>query len=298
MAERIGFIGLGLMGHGMAKNLLAKGFPLAFRAHRNRANLDDLLAAGATEVQTSAQVAQQSDIVILCVTGTPQVEEVIYGQHGLCEGLREGMLVVDASTSEPASTHRIREDLQRAGVSYVDAPLTRTPKEAEEGRLNTMVGASDADFARLKPVLAAYCENIFHAGPPGSGHVVKLLNNFIAMTIAAATAEAFAAGARAGVPPDRLHAVISAGAVNSGIFQAMYKAFAGDFTGLKFAIDNARKDLRYYTHLAEGLPTSSLIGEAVHQSFVLAVNQGLGQSFIAAMIEAQEKLNGVQILPR
>jgi 3-hydroxyisobutyrate dehydrogenase-like beta-hydroxyacid dehydrogenase len=297
MAERVGFIGLGLMGHGMAKNLLAKGFPLAFRVHRNRANIADLLAAGAKEVQTHAQVAQNADVVILCVTGTPQVEEVIFGQNGLCEGLREGMIVVDTSTSEPASTHRIRDDLVRAGVSFVDAPLTRTPKEAEEGRLNTMVGATDADFARLKPILAAYCENTFHVGPPGSGHVVKLLNNFIAMTIAAASAEAFAAGARAGVPAERLHAVISAGAVNSGIFQAMYKAFSGDLTGLRFAIDNARKDLRYYTHLAESLPTHSPVGEAVHQSFVLAVNQGFGQHFIASMIEAQEKLNGVKILP-
>jgi len=298
MAQRIGFIGLGLMGHGMAKHLLAKGFPLTFRVNRNRANIADLLAAGAVEVRTHADVARNADIVILCVTGSPQVEDVIFGAEGLRDGLRAGMTVVDTSTSEPASTNRIREDLAKLGVIYVDAPLTRTPKEAELGRLNTMVGASDADFARLRPVFEAYCENVFHAGPPGSGHVVKLLNNFLAMTIAASTAEAFAAGAKAGVPPDRLHAVISAGGVNSGIFQAMYKAFGGDLTGLTFAIDNARKDLRYYTHLAEGLPTHSLVGEAVHQSFVLAVNQGFGQHYIASMLEAQEKLAGVQILPR
>lgn len=297
MAQRIGFIGIGLMGHGMAKNLLAKGHPLAFRVNRNRANLADLVAAGAVEVPTHAEVARRSDIVFLCVTGTPQVEAVIFGEDGLRDGLRAGMTVVDTSTSEPASTNRIRGELAELGVIYVDAPLTRTPKEAEAGRLNTMVGATDADFARLKPVLEAYCENVFHAGPPGSGHVVKLLNNFLAMTIAASTAEAFAAGAKAGVPPEKLHAVISAGAVNSGIFQAMYKAFSGDFSGLTFAIDNARKDLRYYTHLAESLPTHSLIGEATHQSFVLAVNQGFGQHYIASMLEAQEKLAGVRILP-
>ena len=203
-----------------------------------------------------------------------------------------------ATSFAPAATNRIREDLKRAGIVFVDAPLARTPKEAEEGRLNTMVGADDAVFARLQPVLSAYCENVFHVGPPGAGHVVKLLNNFLAMTIAAASAEAFAACVKAGVPPEKLHTVISAGAVNSGIFQAMFKAFSGDFTGLKFAIDNARKDLRYYTHLTESLPTTSLIGEAVHQTFVAAVNQGLGDKFIASLLEAQEKLNNVQILKR
>jgi 3-hydroxyisobutyrate dehydrogenase-like beta-hydroxyacid dehydrogenase len=296
MTQRIGFIGIGMMGHGMAKNLVAKGFPLVFRVNRNRANIGDLVAAGAREVRTSAEVAQNADIVFLCVTGTPQVEEVIFGQNGLCEGAREGLVVVDTSTSEPASTNRIREDLKRAGVTYVDAPLARTPKEAEEGRLNIMVGADPAVFERLQPVLAAFCENVFHVGPPGAGHVVKLLNNFLAMTIATSTAEAFAACSKAGVPAEKLHMVISAGAVNSGIFQAMFKAFSGDFTGLKFAIDNARKDLRYYTHLAEGLPTASLIGEAVHQTFVLACNQGYGEKFIASLLEVQEKLNDVKIL--
>jgi 3-hydroxyisobutyrate dehydrogenase-like beta-hydroxyacid dehydrogenase len=195
---RVGFIGLGLMGHGMAKNLVGKGFPLTVRVHRNRKPAEDILAAGANEVKTSAELARESDIVILCVTGSPQIEEIVYGENGILSAARDGLIVVDTSTAEPASTAKIRADLATKGTRYVDAPLARTPKEAEEGRLNTMVGADDATFAQLRPVLAAYCENVIHAGPPGHGHMLKLINNFIAQSIATATAEACAACAKSG----------------------------------------------------------------------------------------------------
>jgi 3-hydroxyisobutyrate dehydrogenase-like beta-hydroxyacid dehydrogenase len=209
---RIGFIGVGLMGHGMAKNLLAKGFPLSFTVHRDRSRLADLLAAGAKEVKTPAELAAASDVVILCVTGSPQVEANVFGEKGLLSAARAGLTVVDTSTAEPGSTARIREAFAAKGVAFIDAPLARTPKEAEEGRLNTMVGASEADFARLKPVFAGYCENIFHVGPPGAGHTLKLVNNFFAMTIVASIAEGFAVAAKAGVRLDKLFEVVSMGA--------------------------------------------------------------------------------------
>ncbi|MGH8850086.1 MAG: NAD(P)-dependent oxidoreductase [Casimicrobiaceae bacterium] len=299
-APRIGFIGLGLMGHGMAKNLRAKGFPLTVRVHRNRKPAEDILAAGASEVKTNAEVARASDIVILCVTGSPQVEEIIYGAEGILGAARAGLIVVDTSTAEPSSTARIRADLAAKGTKYVDAPLARTPKEAEEGRLNTMVGADDATFAQLKPVLSAYCENVVHAGGPGHGHTLKLINNFMAMSIATTAAEACAACAKAGVSIGKLHEVISAGGVNSGIFQMMVGKMleSGDLSGLKFTLVNAMKDLRYYTHLAESLPTPAIVGEAVHQSLVNANLLGFGEKYIASLIEAQEKLAGAAIVPR
>ena len=297
---RIGFIGLGLMGHGMAKNILAKGFPLTVRVHRNRKPLEDLLAAGATEVATNAEVARASDIVFLCVTGTPQVEAVVYDADGLLGAARAGLVVVDTSTAEPASTAAIRADFQAKQAEFVDAPLARTPKEAEEGRLNIMVGAENAVFEKLKPVLSAFCENIIHAGPPGHGHTLKLINNFMAMSIATSTAEAVATAAKAGVSLQKLHDVISAGAVNSGIFQLLVGKMLqdGDLSGLKFTLVNAMKDLRYYTHLAEMLPTTAIVGEAVHQSMVQANLLGFGDKYIASLIEAQEKLAGVAIVPR
>ena len=297
---RIGFIGLGLMGHGMAKNLVGKGFPLTIRVHRNRKPAEDILAAGAKEVKSSAELAQASDVVILCVTGSPQVEEIVYGENGILGVASEGLVVVDTSTAEPASTAKIRADLARKGTVYVDAPLARTPKEAEEGRLNTMVGADEATFARLKPVLSAYCENIVHAGPPGHGHMLKLVNNFMAMSIATGVAEACATCAKAGVSIAKLHELVSAGAVNSGIFQLMVGKMleTGDLTGLKFTLVNAMKDLRYYTHFAESLPTPAIVGEAVHQSLVNANLLGFGDKFVASLIEAQEKLGSVKIVQR
>jgi 3-hydroxyisobutyrate dehydrogenase-like beta-hydroxyacid dehydrogenase len=297
---RIGFIGIGLMGHGIAKNLVTKGFPLTVRVNRNRGPLEDLLAAGAKEVKTNADVARNADIVFLCVTGAPQVEEIVNGKDGIAGVARKGLIVVDTSTSEPATTAKMREALAAAGVRFVDAPLARTPVEAEQGRLNIMVGADDATFAELKPVLGAFCENIIHAGPAGHGIVLKLINNFIAQAIATATAEALAAAAKSGLSIAKLHEVISAGAVNSGIFQMMVGKMlqGGDLTGLKFTLVNAMKDLRYYTHFAEALPVSAIMGEAVHQSLVNANLMGFGDKYVASLIEAQEKLNGVAIVPR
>ncbi len=297
---RIGFIGLGLMGHGMAKNLVTKGFPLTVRVNRNRAPLADILAAGAKEVATNADVARASDIVILCVTGAPQVEDVVFGKDGLAAGAKAGLVIVDTSTSEPATTTKMRESLAAQGVKFVDAPLARTPVEAEAGRLNIMVGADDATFAQLKPVFAAFCENIIHAGPAGHGIVLKLINNFVAQAICTATAEACAAAAKSGLSIRKLHEVISAGAVNSGLFQMIVGRMleGGDLTGLKFTLVNAAKDLRYYTHFTEQMMLPSIIGEAVHQSLVTANALGLGDRFVPSLIEAQEKIAGVQIVPR
>ena len=295
--QRIGFIGLGLMGHGMAANLLRKGFPLAVKVNRDRSRLHDILAAGATECATNAEVANASDIVILCVSGSPQVEEIVFGTGGIAAAARPGLIVIDTSTAEPGSTAKIRDALAEKGATFVDAPLARTPKEAEEGRLNSMVGADDAVFEKVKPVLAAFCENIFHVGPPGAGHTLKLVNNFMALTIAASIAEAFAVAAKSGVRLDKLFEVVSQGALNSNIFQMIAGgAVQGDLTRMKFSIRNAAKDLRYYTHLAESIPVASFLGEAAHQSFEQAVALGLGDRLIASMIEAQEKLNQVRIV--
>jgi 3-hydroxyisobutyrate dehydrogenase-like beta-hydroxyacid dehydrogenase len=287
------------MGHGMAINLVRKGFALTVKVNRDRSRLADILEAGAKEAGTNAAVAQAADVVILCVASSPQVEDVVFGADGVLTAARDGLVVIDTSTSEPGSTARVREALAAKGTTFVDAPLARTPKEAEAGRLNAMVGADDATFERVKPVLAAFCENIFHVGPPGAGHTLKLVNNFMALTIAASIAEAFAVASKAGVRLDKLVEVVSQGALNSNIFQMIGRgAIAGDLTGMKFSIVNAAKDLRYYTHLAESLPVPAFIGEAVHQSYAQAVAMGLGDRLLGSMIEAQEQLGRTQIVPR
>ena len=294
----IGFIGAsGLMGHGMAKNLLAKGHPLSLTVHRNRERVADLLGAGAVERKTPAELAAASEIVFLCVTGSPQVEASLEGPLGVLAGARSGLVIVDCSTSEPDSTARLRDVAAKADVLLVDAPLARTPIEAEAGKLNVMVGADAATFARLEPVLRAFAENVFHVGAPGAGHIVKLLNNFIAQAICTATAEAFAVGQRAGIDPQRLVDIVSVGAVNSGLFQMMSKALKGDLGALRFELDNARKDVRYYTHLAEGLAIPTVVGEAVHQSLVIASALGHGKKFVPSLVEAQEQLTGAKLVP-
>jgi 3-hydroxyisobutyrate dehydrogenase-like beta-hydroxyacid dehydrogenase len=139
---------------------------------------------------------------------------------------------------------------------------------------------------------------VFHVGGPGAGHVIKLLNNFIAQAICTATAEAFAVGRRAGVDLQALVGLIAQGPVNNGLFQAMAKGLDGTLDGLKFELDNARKDVRYYTHLAEGLAVPSVVGEAVHQSLALASALGHGRKFVPSLLEAQEQLAHVEIVKR
>jgi 3-hydroxyisobutyrate dehydrogenase-like beta-hydroxyacid dehydrogenase len=208
--------------------------------------------------------------------------------------------VVDSSTSVPATTTTAGDGVAPLGVRFVEAPLARTPVEAVAGRLNIMVGADDATFTELQPVLSAFCENIVHAGPPGHGLILKLINNFIAQAICTAVAEGLAAAAKSGLSIAKLHELISAGAVNSGLFQMMVGRMldGGDLTGLKFTLSNAMKDLRYYTHFAESLPVPAIIGEAVHQSLVTANLLGFGDKYVPSLIEVQEKLAGVAIVPR
>lgn len=289
---RVGLIGLGMMGQGMGSNLLAKGFRLTIPGNHGRAGRDRLAAEGATVVDSPREVAEASNVVVLCVPGSPQVEETVFADSGILAGGRSGMAVVDCSTSEPASTARVAVALADAGIDFADAPLARTPVEAEQGRLNTMVGAEPATLERIRPVLEAFCENIFHIGPVGAGHKMKLVNNFLAMGQATLIAEAFMTSEAVGVPLDRLFEVISAGGANSGIFQMIAgKAKDGDLDGMRFSIGNAAKDLGYYTRMTDGVPLTGNLGHAVRHALVQARNLGLGDRLVGHLIDAQARVN-------
>jgi 3-hydroxyisobutyrate dehydrogenase-like beta-hydroxyacid dehydrogenase len=299
IGSNIGFIGAsGLMGHGMAKNLQLRGHALHLTVHRNRDRVQDLFDRGATEIDSPAGLAAQCDTVFICVTGTPQVEGLFDGERGLLARPKLGLVIVDCSTSEPASTAALRQRCESLQVTLIDAPLARSAADAEAGRLNVMVGAAPGDFARVEPLIRCFAENVLHVGGPGTGHVVKLLYNFMAQAICTSTAEAFAVGQRAGVDLQQLVAITTIGAVNSGLFQAMAKALQGDLKSLPFELDNARKDLRYYTHLAEGLAVPAWLGEAVHQSLTLASALGHGAKFVPSLIEAQEQISGATLIRR
>jgi len=287
------------MGHGMAKNLLKKGHALSFLVHRNRSNLGDLLDLKAKEASSPKELISNSDVVILCVTGTPQVEANVYGANGLLEGCRKGQIVVDTSTAEPASTDRIRADFASKGVRFVDAPLARTPQHAEDGKLNCMVGADPQTLAEVKPVLEKFCENIFHVGGPGTGHKIKLVYNFVAMAHAAICCESLAACARVGISLESFFQLVSAGGANSNMFQMLVpKALKGDLTGLMFTLGNAKKDIDYYQRMVAGASLAGPMGAALHQALVQANALGLGEKFVPSLIEAYERVNGLTVVKR
>ena len=299
--KKIGFIGVGLMGHGMARNLVEKGFPTLVLGHRNRAPVEDLLKLGAKEAKDVAEVVKGSDIVILCVTGSPQVEDLVYRKDGILDSVVSGQIVVDTSTSQPGSTLKIFADLKAKGVRFVDAPLARTPVEAEQGRLNTMVGTDDATLLEIEPVLKAFCENIFHVGEVGAGHKIKLINNCAAIGQMALIAEALTACAKLGVDPKKYFALVSSGAANSGIFQMLAgKAVEGDFAGMKFGLANALKDVRYYNQMAMEFGVAGAMASATLQTLTQAVNLGFGgpEHLVASLVPAVAKMNNTTFPPR
>jgi len=295
--ERIGFVGVGLMGHGMAKNIVEKGYALTVLGHRNRAPVEDLARRGAKEAKSARDLAEASDIVFICVTGSPEVEGIVRG--GLKEGLKAGSIVVDCSTADPVSTMALAAELAAIGATLVDAPLSRTPKEAWEGTLDTMVGASDQVFARLKPVLDTWAGRVVHIGRTGDGHRMKLLNNFLAMGYAALYAEAVTLAQKVGITPQRFDSVIRGGRMDCGFYQTFMRwTLEGDRDAHKFTLANAFKDMRYLESMADAAGMSNPLGNAVKNSYALAVSRGGAADYVPMLATAVGAMNGVDIAPK
>ena len=293
--KRVGLIGVGLMGHGIGKNILAKGYLLTVMAHRNRAPAEDLIARGAQERNNPQSLARDCDMVILCVTGTPQVEQIVYGEYGLLGAMREGLIIADCSTAEPDSTVKIAADVAAKGGHFVDTPMTRTPKEAEAGKLGLMTGGPVDVIARIRPVLDCFADTIVHAGAVGSAHQLKLINNFLSICHAAVAAEAITVAAKAGVDMKAMRDIVMAGGAASVMFGRLINVpLADDESHAQFAIRNARKDLRYYTNMTERLPVTSFLAETAHQITVMADNMGYGDRFIPRLIDVLMSVNGVK----
>ena len=292
--EHIGFAGLGLMGHGMAKNLVTKGWPLAVMGHRNREPVEHLKSLGAREVATPRELAAQCEIVHLCVTGSPQVEATMRGENGLLAGAKPGTVIIDCSTSNPVSTLALAEEAQARGVHFVDAPLSRTPKEAEAGTLDTMVGAEPEVFARIEPVLRAWAGNVVHLGPVGLGHKMKLVNNFIAMGYAALFSEALAIARRSGLSVEQFHAVIGSGRMRSPFYDTfMQWTLAGDENAHRFTISNAHKDMRYLSAMANEAGAVNLLQPQVKNMFAAMEAAGQGERFVPMLADFVAGLNGL-----
>lgn len=292
---RIGFIGAsGLMGHGMAKNLVSKGWPLVVLGHRKREPVEHLKSLGAREAATPRELAAQCEIVHLCVTGSPQVEATLRGADGLLAGAKPGTAIIDCSTSNPVSTLALAEEAKARGVHFVDAPLSRTPKEAEAGTLDTMVGAEPEVFARIEPVLRAWAGNVVHLGPVGLGHKMKLINNFVAMGYAALFSEALAIARKSGLTVEQFHSVIGSGRMRSPFYDTfMQWTLAGDENAHRFTIANAHKDMRYLAAMANEAGAVNLLQPQVKNMFAAMQAAGQGERFVPMLADFIAGLNGL-----
>lgn len=290
----IGFVGVGLMGHGMAKNIVTKGHPLVVLGHRKREPVEHLTSLGAREAATPRELAQQCDIVHLCVTGSPQVEANMRGADGLLAGARPGTVIVDCSTSNPVSTLALAEEAQAHGVHFVDAPLSRTPKEAEAGTLDTMVGAPPEVFARIEPVLRCWAGNVVHLGPVGLGHKMKLINNFVAMGYAALFSEALAIARKAGLTVEQFHSVIGSGRMRSPFYDTfMQWTLAHDENAHRFTISNAHKDMRYLAAMANEAGAVNPLQADVKNMFAAMEAAGEGARFVPMLADFVARQNGL-----
>ena len=286
----IGFIGLGLMGGAMVERLQAQGYALTVIANRSRARVDAAVAKGATEAATARELAEASDVVMLCMDTSASVEGRMQGPDGVIAGLRDGAVVIDFGTSLPASTKALGAEVAGAGGTYLDAPLGRTPAHAVDGLLNIMASGDRAAFDKVKPVLDDLGENVFHLGALGTGHSIKLMNNFFGMTVANAMAEAFAVADVAGIERQAIYDVMSAGPLRSGMmdFVAAY-ALQGDETKLEFAIKNARKDVGYYQQMTEDAGASSVMSKATLAALTEATEAGQGDDYVCKMVDFYSK---------
>lgn len=281
----IGFAGLGLMGAGMAGNILAAGYSLRVLAHRNRQPVEDLVARGAEEVNSAAALGAECDIIFLCVTGAPQVRALIEGDEGIRAGARsagrEHLVIVDCSTSEPTVTRELAASLSEDGITLMDAPLGGTPAQAETGELQAIVGADASTLEAVRPVLETWAGRIMHVGPVGAGHTMKLLNNFLAMGYGAIFAEALTIGAKAGITPQTFDSVIRGSRMDSGFYRTFFQyVLERDRDAHRFTLTNAHKDTRYLAALAEAMNVEAGVARAVRDLYAGAEAQGDGDRFV------------------
>ncbi len=292
----IGFIGVGFMGHGMAANILKKGYALQVRGHRNRAPVDDLVARGATEAASPRAMAEACDIIHLCLASSPQVEAVIRGPDGILASGRTGLIVIDTTTADPGSTVALAGELAAAGMILVDAPLGRTPKEAEEGTLDAMVGADPETLERIRPVIACWAATVRHIGPTGSAHRMKLLMNFVALGYGALYAEALALGAKTGIAPQTFRAVIRSSRMANGFFETFMRyAVDRDPDAHKFTLENASKDVRYAAAMASKAGVANVLGAAIGHYYTLAEAGGKGGDYLPTLSDFVATLNGLDL---
>ncbi len=290
----VGFVGLGIMGRGMAHNLLKAGFPL-YVYTRTAARTQEFVAAGAHAADTPAAVAAQCDIVITCVSDTPDVEAVITGPDGVIHGMRPGTLVIDMSTISPQATVAIAAQVATHGGSMLDAPISGGSEGAAKGTLSIMVGGSEADFARALPVFQAMGKNIIHVGAQGAGQTVKLVNQILVVGNALAMSEALLFAQAGGVDLEKALAAVSGGAAGSWMLSNRGPQILNRDWRPGFTIDLQQKDIRLVLSAADQLGVPLPGTALIFQMYRTLQHAGLGHEGNHALVKALEHLAGFAI---
>ena len=290
MEFRIGFVGLGLMGSAMVGRLQDCNYQLTVLGNKDRTGLDQALTRGALEAASGLDLAKQSDVIMLCMGTSDQVEERILGEQGIISGLSSGKIIIDFGTSLPSSTKEISSKIADTGAVILDAPLGRTPHHAKDGLLNIMASGDKDAFDAVRTILENLGENVFYLGDLGTGHTIKLMNNFFGMTIANAMAEVFAVADAAGVSRQTVYKVISAGPLHSSMMDFI-SAFGleGDKSKLEFAIKNAFKDVSYYRLMTQNLGINSIMSESASKALSQANDGGYANAMVCEMIDFFKK---------
>lgn len=285
MAQQIGIIGVGLMGLGIATNVQKAGWALHFLDHPGNQPTDALESAGAIGHATAQALTDACDMIIICVTGAPQVEDVMRRNDGVLAGIVPGKMVIDCSTSLPKTTEKIAQAVQDAGGKYIDAPMTRTPKEAAEGRLNLIVGGAEDDLKAARPLLESFSENISHAGGVGSGHAMKLLHNFVSLGFSAVLSEAASVARDSGVESAVFHDILAKGGGSGVVLDRLTPYILSDECGgFRFSLSNCDKDIGYYREMAEQADGAHGLADAVGTLFGDKVEAGHGDKFLPELI--------------
>ena len=284
--DTVGFIGLGHMGQGMASNILGKGRQLVVLSYRNRVVVDRLVEAGATEAASPADMAAKVDAIVLCVTGSPEVESIVGGPEGILQGARPGLIVIDATTANPVSTVRVASQLAARGVRFADAPMGGTPANAQAGTIQALVGADDDLFAEIEPLIETWASAIVHVGPVGSGHRMKLINNLVSLGYASIYAETLALAQAVGIPLETYHQVIGGGRMRCGFYDT-YMNWVVDRNpnAHPFTVANAWKDLRYAESMAEDAGVELPMGRVAESRFGAFAEAGGEQRFVPMLAD-------------
>ena len=280
---RIGFVGAGIMGHGMALNLLRAGHEVTVIAHKNRVPIDDLVSHGAREAATIEQLPTSSDIVVLCLTGTQVARSVI---RDLVPHLMPGVMVIDTTTNEPEGPEELAAGLKDVGCRYVEAPITGGVKQAKDGVLGAIVGCDESDFVQAEEILGGFCKQVERFGPVGMGVRAKLVSNFLALGTATLVIETFKQARSLGVDWKKLYELAQLGSGNSsGLQRIVGAALNEDYRGYVFSIENTVKDFSYICKLADDNGDGSKLAPVMKAIYECAVSEGYGDHMLSELLD-------------